>query len=213
MSNQQHESEVLTRLSKIEAQLQQLNQLSAPSEGVSQLKQKLEQLEERLEQSLILLPDLARYEKLRDLLAAGKWKEADRQTTQIMLEVAGKETQEDITPDLLKTFPCSAIFVIDRLWRKASEDHFGFSVQLQLFQSLGGNMKSIQEGDVKFLEQLGEQWGWVADLRSHQLKDYEELEFSLSSPTGSMPMHWWHSPYGTKLANFFFARLMSCKLS
>ncbi|MGK7872263.1 MAG: GUN4 domain-containing protein [Xenococcaceae cyanobacterium] len=212
MSNQQHESELFTRLSKIEAQLQQLSQLSAPSEGVSQLKQKLEQLEERLEQALILLPDLSRYEKLRDLLAAGKWKEADQQTTKIMLEVAGKESQEEITPNLLKTFPCNAIVVIDRLWTKASNKRFGFSVQLQLYQSLGGSMKAIQQGDLKFLEQLGEQWGWVADLESHQLKDYEELEFSLSSPTGSMPMHWWHSPYGTKLANFFLARLMSCNL-
>ncbi len=38
----------------------------------------------------MLISDIYLYGKLRDLLAAGKWKEADQETARVMLEISGK---------------------------------------------------------------------------------------------------------------------------
>ncbi len=119
MSSEEHESE--------------LNPL--PSESESTLSERVAQLEQKLDDLLMLLSDVYRYGKLRDLLAEGKWKEADLETTKIMLEISGKGSQDVFTPEDVKTFPCNAIRLIDQLWKKYSNDRFGFSVQLRIYRN------------------------------------------------------------------------------
>ena len=67
MSNEAHESEVITRLAAIEAQLQQFNQL------VSSLDERVA----RSQGNFMLVADVYKYKKLQDLLAAGDLQEAD----------------------------------------------------------------------------------------------------------------------------------------
>ncbi|MGK7876509.1 MAG: GUN4 domain-containing protein [Xenococcaceae cyanobacterium] len=191
MSNEERDSELLTRLSEIE----------------SSLSERLSRLEESLEETRMLVADLYRYGDLRDLLAAGKWKEADYETTRIMLEIAGKDNRDVLTPEDLKTFPCNAIRVIDQLWIKYSRDHFGFSVQLRLYQSLGGNMDTLITQDMAILQSLGDRIGW---RENNKWLEYDHFDFTLSAPVGSLPADWWDSPYGAKMANFFFVRLIAC---
>ena len=58
------------------------------------------------------------YTKLRDLLVAKNWKEADLETKKRMLEVAGRESQGYLDIEDLENFPCQDLGTIDKLWVK-----------------------------------------------------------------------------------------------
>jgi hypothetical protein len=193
MSNPENETELLARISQIE----------------SSLSKRVSQLEEKLEKALMLLPDTYRYGKLRDLLADGKWKEADLETTRIMIEITGKDNREEISPADVQLFPCNAIRTIDQLWTKYSNNRFGFSVQLRLYQSLGGSIDTIRSQSNEFLARTSDTIGW---RKNNKLIEYDDYDFSLSAPEGGLPGNWWQSPYGAKMANFFLARLLACEL-
>ena len=191
MANEAVAPELLTRLSEIE----------------SSLVERLSRLEEKLETTQLLLSDVQRYGKLQSLLAAGEWQEADLETTKAMLEVVGHTSNDSLTPEDLQTFPCNAIRVIDQLWRKYSNDHFGFSIQLQIYLDGGGSLATLRAGDLKLLGRLAETIGCRKDGQS---VEYDEREFSLEAPRGGLPLNWWNSPYGTKMVNYFLMRLLSC---
>ena len=175
----------------------------------SSLLERVSRLERRLDEALMILADNYRYGKLRDLLAAGKWKEADRETTKVMIEITGKPHMDEITPDDLKKLPCNAIMVIDQLWKHYSNNHFGFSVQLGFYQSVGGNMDTIRAQRNEFLQRTAEKMGW---RKNGKLVEYDDFDFSLNSSAGGLPASWWKSPYGAKMANFFLARLIACEI-
>ena len=78
-------------------------------------------------------PVPARYHKLRDLLAAGEWKEADRETARVMLQVASREKEGWLRVEDRENFPCEDLRAIDKLWVKYSNGRFGFSVQKRIW--------------------------------------------------------------------------------
>ena len=96
------------------------------------------------------------YTKLRDLLVAKDWKEADLETEKRMLEVAGRESQGYLDIKDVENFPCQDLGTIDKLWVKYSGGKFGFSVQKQIYQDLGGT----KDYDEKVWESFGEKVGW-----------------------------------------------------
>ncbi len=184
--------------------------LTIPSQQQeSLLAERVAFLEKRLDEALMVLTDTYRYGKLKDLLSAGKWKEADKETTKVMIEITGKAHIEDITPEDLQKFPCNAIMVIDRLWTHYSNNHFGFSIQLRLYQSLGGSMDTIRAQNNEFLQCTSEKIGW---RKNGKLVTYNDFDFSLNASEGGLPGDWWNSPYGAKMANFFLARLITCEI-
>lgn len=71
-------------------------------------------------------------------LAAGMWKEADEETFKVMLEVAGREKQRYLEREDIRQFPCEDLRIIDQLWVNYSNGHFGFSVQKEIYLSVGG---------------------------------------------------------------------------
>lgn len=79
-----------------------------------------------------------RYAQLAYYLAAGKWKEADEETFKVMLEVAGREKQGYLGYEDIRQFPCEDLRIIDQLWVNYSNGHFGFSVQKEIYLSVGG---------------------------------------------------------------------------
>jgi hypothetical protein len=107
------------------------------------------------------------YIKLRDLLAAKKWKEADIETRRVMLKVAGRTW---LDTESIKKFPCEDLRTIDQLWVKYSNGRFGFSVQKRIYQSLGGTSKYDEEIWNKFGNKVG--WGSKDD---EELYYYEDL--------------------------------------
>ena len=109
------------------------------------------------------------YTKLRDLLASGKWKEADEETTKKMVEVALRASNDYLQYSDINSFPVEDLGTIDLLWVKYSSGRFGFSVQKNIYESLGGSRKSEQ----KIWEEFGDRVGWRVNgrwLSASQLK-------------------------------------------
>ena len=198
MSDRELDSELTTRLQKIEAQLEQLTQLLTLPKQVS-----------RLEESLMLSTDFYRYQKLRDLLAAGEFKEADWETIRILMDLAGVMDIEEITPDDVRQYSCNDLRVLDGLWLKYSNSRFGFSVQLQIYQKVGGTRETLIEQDREMIIEMGRCVGWWAGDR---WKKCDQLDYSLSAPVGCHPSRWWNSSFGSKMTNYFLSRLMDCQL-
>lgn len=199
MSNQAHESELTTRLAAIEAQLQQFNQLlSGLTERVS-----------RSEENFTLVADVYKYKKLRDLLAAGDLREADWETIRVIQAITEEPNVESITPDDMRRFPCDELRVIDSLWTTHSKGRFGFSVQMQIYQSVGGSLDTTIAQDNTLIERFGEQVGWRVNGKWVKCDD---LDYTLAATIGCHPSRWWNSPFGSKMTNFFFNRLLTCGL-
>ncbi|MBS9383018.1 MAG: GUN4 domain-containing protein [Dolichospermum sp. BR01] len=98
------------------------------------------------------------YTKLRNLLAAQKWKEADEETYEVMIKAVGKKSGDWFTRDEVLNFPCQDLRTIDQLWVKYSKGRFGFSVQKEIYLSVGGRLGSYEsETFLRFYETAG--WG------------------------------------------------------
>jgi len=154
------------------------------------------------------------YTRLRDLLAAGNWKEADQETYRVMIQAVGKETGNWFTTDELLNFPCVDLKTIDRLWAKYSNGKFGFSVQKKIYLECGGipDGRYYEEAYKKFGDRVGwrrnEQWVF-------------NVTYSTSSPEGHLPsggvqggLGWvfWEWVFWGGGVFYFFSRIETCKL-
>ncbi|MDJ0520422.1 MAG: GUN4 domain-containing protein [Trichodesmium sp. MO_231.B1] len=202
MSNEPETKEVITSTSTDESVSVQQNSREL------ELSERVAELEEKLDRALMLISDIYLYGKLRYLLEAGKWKEADQETARVMLEISGKTDKENLIPDDVIKFPCSVINLIDQLWIKYSNRRFGFSIQKKVYESMGGTF-DISQIDMKVLHKTAEELG----LRLNG-KDipYQDLNFSIEAPMGAFPVAWWNSPYGAKSIVYFLARLNACNI-
>ena len=117
------------------------------------------------------------YTRLRDLLAAGKWKEADKETRNVMLTVT-KGENEGYFNKPIDNFPCDDLRTIDHLWVTYSEGRFGFSVQKKIWLEVGG------KDDYKAIEKLGDYVGWHNELC---WLEYKDLTFNMQAPSGHLP--------------------------
>ncbi|NES01864.1 MAG: GUN4 domain-containing protein [Okeania sp. SIO2F4] len=202
MSNEPEKKEVITSTSTDESVSVQQNSREL------ELSERVAELEKKLDRAVMLISDIYLYGKLRDLLAAGKWKEADQETARVMLEISGKTDKENLIPDDVIKFPCSVISLIDQLWIKYSNGRFGFSIQKKVYESMGGTF-DISQIDMKVLDKTTEELG--LRLNGKQIP-YQKLNFSLEAPRGAFPVAWWSSPYGAKSAVYFLARLNTCNI-
>jgi hypothetical protein len=186
------------RLAALEAKVEKLSQTNSLSDRVTQVETKL-----------LLVADIYRYGKLQELLAAGNFAQADRETVQIILSISGEPNLESITPNDVRHFACHELQVIDTLWTTYSQNHFGFSVQAELYQSVGGSLETTIAQDDAIIVELEKRVGWRKD---NTWKKCDDLDYSLNAPRGCHPSRWWNSPFGAKMTNYFFARLITCEL-
>jgi WD40 repeat protein/O-acetyl-ADP-ribose deacetylase (regulator of RNase III) len=121
------------------------------------------------------------YTRLRDLLAAGQWSEADRETTTLMLKISGREAEGWLREEDIENFSCADLLTIDELWVKYSEGRFGFSVQRDIWQSVGGTKNAPYRSFCSF----GERVGWLK--RDLNWLTYSELTFNATAPVGYLP--------------------------
>jgi hypothetical protein len=191
------QNELMARLQAIEERLEALTQYG--------LTERLA----RMEDKLMLITDIERYQKLQGLLKVGKLLEADDETVRVIMQEAGKTDREDLTPDEVKVFPCSVLRVIDRLWTTYTGGRFGFSVQLKLYQEVGGTLETAIAQDLDVLRKLGDKVGW---RENGQWKTVDQAEHKMEDPVGCYPVVWWSSPYGAKMVNYFLNRLFTCDL-
>ena len=120
------------------------------------------------------------YRKLRDLLKAKKWKEANAETRVKILKVANRESEGWLRYEDAENFSCQDLGTIDKLWVKYSNGKFGFSVQKQIYQGMGGS-KEFNWDDY---EKLGDKVGW---RKGGKWLNYSELTFSEKHYTGAPP--------------------------
>ncbi|WP_062293731.1 GUN4 domain-containing protein [Nostoc piscinale] len=176
------------------------------------------------------------YSQLRDLLQAGRWLEADAETTNIILKIAQREEQRHLDLQSLENLPCVDLLTIDRLWVKYSHGNFGFSVQQRIYQSIASSASdpvlSLMLGSAKVAASetcidFANRVGW-------RLKDawlsYDNLTWAEDAPMGHLPFFgffesvwrvkvlgvWeWHSAIATanwwQLCVNLFLRLEVCQ--
>ncbi|MFN6067372.1 MAG: GUN4 domain-containing protein, partial [Pseudanabaena sp.] len=75
------------------------------------------------------------YQKLQDLLASGKWQEANQETWNVMCQAANKNIGSVLSADDIKQISCEVLQTIDSLWQKHSQGRYGFSSQNQIYVS------------------------------------------------------------------------------
>ena len=122
------------------------------------------------------------YTRLRDLLATGEWKEADRETFKVMLKAARREKEGWFDTNSIENFPCDDLRTIDKLWVKYSQGHFGFSVQKKIWLEIGGKVDYDTEC------KLGDRVGWRKRRKGRKgWLEYDDLTFNLEAPRGHLP--------------------------
>ncbi|HEY9611737.1 GUN4 domain-containing protein [Allocoleopsis sp.] len=178
-----------------------------------------------------------KYSELKKLLAGKAWKKADQETAKIMclaaklavLTIPQEEREEIIVdPDqqlteldesIIGKFPGDDLNTIDKLWIKHSDGKFGFSIQKEIYQSLGGT----QEFNGEIRDKFGNQTGWrVCEKKnkySWRRSDQFEYDFE-KAPKGHLPSCLWAGKedgwFSTNRRDrliALFARMDACSIS
>lgn len=148
------------------------------------------------------------YTPLRNLLAAGEWQKADRETETVMIMASGREQDGWLSEEDLEMFPCEDLGIIDQLWVKYSNGRFGFSTQKRIWESIEGTNK---DEDVEIWKEFGDRVGWRIN---NSWIGYRNLSFSLDAPEGHLPE--WVFVSGFVGGGFFgsglFSRVEDCGL-
>lgn len=117
------------------------------------------------------------YTPLCDLLSQKQWQEADTLTRLLMCEVAGdlaiKRGWLYFTE--MDRFPGEDLQTLDQLWLAASQNHFGFSVQRDLWLKMGRDW-----------DKLWPVLGWKQGI--HWTRYPEGFTWDLSAPKGHLPL-------------------------
>jgi hypothetical protein len=184
-----------------------LTQLEEKIKEITQLEQRIKKLEDRL----TLVTDIDRYQKLQEFLEAKQFKAADLETKNLILAITGHRDMDDVTPVDIKQISCDSLRVIDRLWLNNSEQRFGYSVQLGIYLSLGGNAGTLQTQDIEIFQKYGDAVSWRVN-NQWEINNYDNWDFSLEAPRGCFPAVSWQSAYGLKMATNFLTRLLECEL-
>lgn len=147
------------------------------------------------------------YTRLQELLAAGEWQKADRETESIMLKASGRDQEGWLTEESMESFPCQDLRIIDELWVKYSNGRFGFSVQKRIWKEIE---KSIRDDSVDIWKIFGDKVGWRVN---DYWVGYRNLTFSMDAPEGHLPG--WVFVSGFVAGGFFggglFYRVEACE--
>ncbi|YAF98947.1 MAG: SUMF1/EgtB/PvdO family nonheme iron enzyme (plasmid) [Nodularia sp. CChRGM 3473] len=148
------------------------------------------------------------YTKLRDLLKAKKWQEANNETYLVMLQAVGKDKRDLLNPEDISDFPCTDLYTIDNLWLKYSNQHFGFSVQRNIYLKVGGKLDGKFEQWIPFCERLG----W---RKNNRPIISSEANYTIWASEGHLPgLRWELHPIGSyetaRLLFYLFERLDYC---
>ncbi len=139
------------------------------------------------------------YSRLRDLLAAQRWKQADEETRMVLCQAAGKPPRGYLFEDDIAKMPCEDLQTIDGLWVNYSDGRFGFSIQARIYEGVGKDYGT-------FCDRIG----WKTYNPS---VPYEGIQFNLKAPIGHLPSRIWSA--GSKWwrhAGAIAAKLEQCNV-
>ncbi|MEO1671161.1 MAG: GUN4 domain-containing protein [Cyanobacteria bacterium J06631_2] len=168
LQQQLTEQSLQSRIQELE-QLQPTNVVSVP-----QIVSETEEVELRSERGV-------NYTKLHDLLKQQQWQAADEETTRVMLQAAKRENSYLRTEDI-KNFPCDDLRTINNLWLRYSDGKFGFSVQREIYESLGGTA----DFEWEIWELFGDRIGWR--INGRWINEEDIIYQLMNAPPGHLPI-------------------------
>lgn len=129
---------------------------------------------------------------LQQQLKSGNLKAADIETRRLIQQWIFPKGDVYAKPDV-NAIPCESVKTIDTLWKQASNNRFGLSIQQQQWQQLSPK-------DRTSIESFGQKIGWVRQkpLTETELQDKwfastwvleSELNFTPNAPVGHLPWH------------------------
>jgi hypothetical protein len=127
-------------------------------------------------------PTPAIFQKLESLLKAGKWRDADLETWELMKKLTKREQEGWLRVEDLKNFSRQELRKMDQLWVKYSNGKFGFSVQKQIWLDLGGKLDG--EPDFNTYVKLSSRVGWI---KNNEWLSYDSYTFSNTALPGHLP--------------------------
>lgn len=154
------------------------------------------------------------YITLRNLLVAKSWREANQETQRLLLQACGREAGQ-LREEDIRQLPCRDLYTIDYLWLHYSDGVFGFSVQQDIWKSVGGSTYTPNPNWEQFSKNRGKwrvnspwhRFGGRVGWRNKEIwLSSDRLNFSLEAPKGHLPF--WQS--GEQLTALF-ARMTVCK--
>ena len=122
------------------------------------------------------------FQNLEALLKAGKWREADLETWELMKKLTKREREGWLRLEDVKNFPRQELRKMDQLWVKYSNGKFGFSVQKQIWLDLGGKLDGEYDWDT--FTKLGSRVGW---RKNNEWLSYDSYTFSTNALPGHLP--------------------------
>jgi hypothetical protein len=154
------------------------------------------------------------YSQLQELLAAGKWREANRETKIILREIARedinlKSVSYSTVP--LGKIPVQVLCDIDSLWAKYSNNHFGFSSQKRVWNKFYIDRHNRISTYHAFIKAIGwydyssDSCGYY-NYETSSTKNVEKENpnvFSLEAPQGHLPMF---TDWDINIIEYYFQR-------
>ena len=127
-------------------------------------------------------------ENLEALLQQNKWRESDVETAWIFYQIMVREEFNDFC-DICEKLPVRELNYIDALWVKYSQGRFGFSVQTNIYQSMGVNSaldyETWCESWIKFKKRVK----WFDGETLNEMEDiYLDINAELSKADGTKPV-------------------------
>ena len=125
-----------------------------------------------------------RYFEVKELMQNGFWKQANTDTVEIALSVAGRSDEGWFDSDSIERFPCPDLYYIDQLFQEHSEGKFGLTAQKEVYKSIVAQNPDLSQREIylKFAEAVG----WIKD---DQFIAYADLFFELDkAPKGHLPV-------------------------
>ncbi len=150
--------------------------------------------------------NVRKMEQLETLLESGKWEEANKKTMTIVRDIYN-EINETFIPEGkhldskgFQKFPCDNLNKIDELWKKYSDEKFGFSVQKDIYLNAGGNLDDSPQGypdparpEARPEEEVSEEFSSTIEWENFDNPNIKFNDFD-NAPKGHLP--YWYKELG-----------------
>jgi serine/threonine protein kinase len=158
------------------------------------------------------------YSHLQELLLDQNWLAADQETQRLLRKLCGEPEEfagkpKPLQIEAIRCLPCLDLHAIDYLWMNHSNGLFGFTIQREIWQSVGGGSDSYEAWDrlsqARSKWRVSTPWHRFGNRVGWRIKDewiaYSDYSFSLDAPKGHLPS--WQS---TLTIAALFARMEVC---